>query len=443
MQAIMATLSLHSHRKTTRQTITPVLQVPVVPPLMLLSMLALVLAVTLRQPQQPSALSLVAVHVHAYRITPLFQCCGRASVERRLNTGTATGTHRHRHRHRHPYSRHRPLFQSRDTTEFESLLCEYTDPSNAVKVQRHQHQHHRRIVLPSSSSGPSIDVNHGRHVVLASSTSSTFAGAAPSRNVYDIDEETTMSSTSTSTTDVAAPSDIDTSMQSDGTSTTTTTSYDPYANALDNQFNKIEQYKEKQASNAFETKLKSMDLQDIVLTLFIPGLLTFVAGRYMFQKLSTKVTANTDSILDNFANEMIYQDGDYKEMELCYKDYSTKLVYMGPMKSDAMIKRYLELYSKKKTVSPQAIVSLSYVFTIFQLSEEKAASILVQLCNDLGTSKISSIGKLLFLGTRILKSESGKQKLQLIKSLIMSTYRDERVAESLVETSQQYALFVV
>jgi hypothetical protein len=137
---------------------------------------------------------------------------------------------------------------------------------------------------------------------------------------------------------------------------------------------------------------------------------------------------------------MIYHDGDYKEMELCYKDYSKKLLYMGPLKSDAMIKRYLELYSKKKTVSPQAIVSLSYVFTIFQLSEEKAATILVQLCNDMGTSKISSIGKLLFLGTRILKSDTAIQKLQQIKALIMSTYRDERVAESLVETSQQYVM---
>ena len=302
--------------------------------------------------------------------------------------------------------------------EFDFLLGEFQIDSDKISSsQTKQRLQHRRIVLPSSSS----DAN-GRQVVLASST---FAGsAAPSMNMYD-EEQTTKEAN-------AEGVESETLTNQEGGTT-----YDPYASALDSQFNKIEQYKEKQATSALENKLKSMDLQDIVLTLFIPGVLAFVAGRFIFQKVSTKVSANTDSILDSFANEMIYHDGDYKEMELCYKDYATKLVYMGPLKSDAMIKRYLELYSKKKTVSPQAIVSLSYVFTIFQLSEEKAASILVQLCNDMGTSKISSIGKILFLGTRILKSEAAIQKLQQIKSLIMSTYRDERVAETLVETSQQ------
>jgi hypothetical protein len=347
--------------------------------------------------------------VHAYRITPL------ANLGSRRIPQYGGG-----------YTQHRRFSVNSDNSEFDFLLGEnsyetqnYESKINKFQTQKQQRQHHRRVVLPSSPS----DCN-GRHVVLASST---FAGsvAAPSMNMYD-DEEIT---TEANTDGIASESVVS---QGEGETT-----YDPYANALDSQFNKIEQYKEKQATSALENRLKSMDLQDIVLTLFIPGVLTFVAGRYIFQKVSTKVSANTDSILDSFANEMIYHDGDYKEMELCYKDYSKKLVYMGPLKSDAMIKRYLELYSKKKTVSPQAIVSLSYVFTIFQLSEEKAASILVQLCNDLGTSKISSIGKLLFLGTRILKSDAAIQKLQLIKTLIMSTYRDERVAESLVETSQQ------
>lgn len=347
--------------------------------------------------------------VHAYRIAPLLGCCQRISQLR----DNAQQHRRFSVNHHH------------DNSEFDFLLGEYEIQSEEsktshVQTQKQQrHQNHRRIVLPSSSSD-----NNGRNIVLASST---FAGsvAAPSTNMFDDEDITTESNT-----EGGASGSIAT--QGEGEAT-----YDPYANALDSQFNKIEQYKEKQTTSALENKLKSMDLQDIVLTLFIPGVLTFVAGRYIFQKVSTKVSANTDSILDNFANEMIYHDGDYKEMELCYKDYSKKLMYMGPLKSDAMIKQYLALYSKKKTVSPQAIVSLSYVFTIFQLSEEKAASILVQLCNDMGTSKISSIGKLLFLGTRILKSDAAIQKLQQIKTLIMSTYRDERVAESLVETSQQ------
>jgi hypothetical protein len=215
-------------------------------------------------------------------------------------------------------------------------------------------------------------------------------------------------------------------------------SNDPYANALDGQLNKIEQYQEQRQTNSLEAKFKSMDLQDIVLTLLIPGIVAFAASRWVLNRVGKKVSKTSDETLDSFATEMLYHDGDFQEMELCVKDYQTKLVWMGPAKSDAMLKRYLEAYAKKKTVSPQAIASLSYVFTIFKLSEEKAAQILVALCRAMGTDKISSAGKLLFLGSRILKSAQGKTALQPIKTLIMSTYRDEAVAETLVETSQQY-----
>lgn len=212
---------------------------------------------------------------------------------------------------------------------------------------------------------------------------------------------------------------------------------DPYANALDSRLGKIEQYQEQRQTSTLESRLKSMDLQDIILTLILPGILVFAGSRWAFNKVGGRMSQTSEEILDNFATEMLYHDGDFKEMELCVKDYKTKLVWMGPTKSDAMLKRYLESYAKKKTVSPQAIASLSYVFMIFKLSEEKAASILVALCNRMGTDKISSAGKLLFLGSRILKSPQGITALQPIKSLIMSTYRDERVAETLVDTSQQ------
>jgi hypothetical protein len=311
--------------------------------------------------------------------------------------------------------------QQTNMNEFDYLLGEFDQTTGSVH-QNIERQHRRMVQLPSST--------RDNQIVLVSSSSS-FAGASSPFAASNIYDETDQQQQDVS----GSPSAVD------GTTDTVTEgntqSDDPYANAFDSQLGKVKQFQEKQSTNTLENKLKSMDLQDIVLTLFIPGLLTFVAGRYVFQKVSTKVTANTDAILDSFANEMIYHDGDYKEMELCYKDYSKRLLYMGPLKSDAMIKRYLEVYSKKKTASPQAIVSLSYVFTIFQLSEEKAANTLVQLCHQMGTSKISSIGKLFFLGTRILKSDAGIKALQPIKALIMSTYRDERVAETLVETSQQ------
>lgn len=80
--------------------------------------------------------------------------------------------------------------------------------------------------------------------------------------------------------------------------------------------------------------------------------------------------------------------------------------------------------------------SLSYVFTLFNLSELQAANTLVSLCREMGTDKIASSGKLLFFGSRILKSPEGKAALEPIKVMIKSTYRDEEVAETLVETSQ-------
>ena len=134
---------------------------------------------------------------------------------------------------------------------------------------------------------------------------------------------------------------------------------------------------------------------------------------------------------------MLYHDGDFDEMKLCYSEYKRKLVWMGPNRKPAMLKRYLEDFAKKKTVSPAAIASLSYVFTLAGMNEEQAAALLVSLCRQMGDQKISSAGKLLFLGSRILKSPQGKEALEPIKDMIKATYRDATVAETLVDTSQQ------
>ena len=55
----------------------------------------------------------------------------------------------------------------------------------------------------------------------------------------------------------------------------------------------------------------------------------------------------------------------------------------------------------------------------------------------MGTDKLSSAGKLLFFGSRILKSAEGKAALNPIRDMIKSSYRDVEVAEEMVETSQQ------
>lgn len=215
---------------------------------------------------------------------------------------------------------------------------------------------------------------------------------------------------------------------------------DPYANAFDSQMQKINTYteqKEPKKAPSFEDRLKNMDLQDIISTVIVPSIVVFAAGRWVYNRAATRVAENSDATLDAFAREMTYHDGDFDEMKLCYGDYSRKLAYLGPTKREAMLHRFLEAYAKTKTITPKAIASLSYVFTIAKLSEPAAAQLIVRLCRKMGPEKISSAGKLLFLGTRILKSPEGIEALQPVKEMIKGTYRDAAVAETMVETSQQ------
>ena len=55
----------------------------------------------------------------------------------------------------------------------------------------------------------------------------------------------------------------------------------------------------------------------------------------------------------------------------------------------------------------------------------------------MGEEKVSSAGKLLFFGSRILKSPEGKAALIPIRDMIKGTYREVSVADAMVETSQQ------
>jgi hypothetical protein len=291
----------------------------------------------------------------------------------------------------------------RDLHEFDFLLREQTAHQTAQQTAQQtettQHSGSRRgIALGGNSDGKSV--------ILASS----FAGAP---NQVQEQEE------------AAGAVDPD----------------DPYANSLEDdslQLNKIQSFEEQQVSQpSFENRLKQMDLQDIIATIILPSIVAFAGLRWGFNKVSGKVKDTTQSTLDNFAKEMMYHDGDFDEMKMAVADYSKRLLWLGPAKKDIMLKKYLEVYAKKKTVSPKSISSLSYAFSLFKLSEEQAAAVLVSLCRQMGTDKISSAGKLLFLGSRILKSKEGKAALQPIKELIKSTYREEAVAETMMETSQQ------
>eukprot|EP00529_Nitzschia_sp_RCC80_P023130 CAMPEP_0113454000 /NCGR_PEP_ID=MMETSP0014_2-20120614/7642_1 /TAXON_ID=2857 /ORGANISM="Nitzschia sp." /LENGTH=476 /DNA_ID=CAMNT_0000345401 /DNA_START=146 /DNA_END=1576 /DNA_ORIENTATION=- /assembly_acc=CAM_ASM_000159 len=291
------------------------------------------------------------------------------------------------------------LNSQHDFNEFDHLLGERTAEEQIQFEQSGQSpvQSRRRILLPGEQA-----------TVLASST--TFA--APG-----VEEET----------EAAVEGE-----------TAATTSDDPYADFLEESPQLMKYQQENPTfSQSVENKLKNMDLQDIVSTLIIPSIIAFAGARWGFNKISARVAERTDDTLDSFADEMIYHDSDFEEMGMCFNDYSKKLVWLGPRKTPLMLKRYLRLYAKKKTVSPQSISSLSYVFSLFKLKEKEAADILVSLCKDMGDEKISSAGKLLFFGSCIFKTQEGKAALIPIKDMIKATYREASVADEMVDMSQQ------
>lgn len=280
-----------------------------------------------------------------------------------------------------------------ETFDWSALLSE--SPVSATTATSSASLSRRRVVLPAHSDNQ----HHERATILAS------AFPAPSEVVSE-DEAASIAA-------------LD----------------DPYANAFDSQMQKIHTYTE-QKPPSMEERLKNMDLQDIISTLILPSIAIFAGGRWVYNRAASRVAEKADATLDAFGREMIYHDGDFDEMKLCYGEYSRKLAYFGPKRREVMLQRYLETYAKKKTITPKAIASLSYVFTIAKLSEPGAAQLLVSLCKKMGPEKVSSAGKLLFLGSRILRSPEGTAALQPIKDMIKGTYRDATVAETLVETSQ-------
>lgn len=156
-----------------------------------------------------------------------------------------------------------------------------------------------------------------------------------------------------STAAAVAPEELQSSEVTEGEGTAD--EFDPYAD-IDYQQKQMSKIQVTEGQKlTFEDRFKQMDLQDIVVTLFIPALVSFVGLRWGFNKVAGRVVENADSLLDSFANEMVYHDGNEEEMRMCYADYSRQLLWLGPRKNDAMIKRYLESYAKKKTVSPQSI----------------------------------------------------------------------------------------
>ena len=118
---------------------------------------------------------------------------------------------------------------------------------------------------------------------------------------------------------------------------------------------KLLSFQESQGTNKFTKWISQADFQEIVWTLFVPSLLAFAGLKWGFGKVQANLSGKAESMLESFANEMIYHDGNNDELKLCKLDWDGRLTWLGPSKKKRMLSVYLEDYTKRKPVSPQAI----------------------------------------------------------------------------------------
>jgi hypothetical protein len=105
-----------------------------------------------------------------------------------------------------------------------------------------------------------------------------------------------------------------------------------------------------------QTFLEGKDMTDITIFLIFPSIVGASLLKWAYGKAAVYTTEKTAELLEAYATEMCYHDGDVEEMKLAHKDYSrVKLAYLGPLKKDKMLKSFLTVYAKKKNVSPQSI----------------------------------------------------------------------------------------
>ncbi|KAI2504594.1 hypothetical protein MHU86_9904 [Fragilaria crotonensis] len=79
---------------------------------------------------------------------------------------------------------------------------------------------------------------------------------------------------------------------------------------------KLVSFQESQGTNKFSKWLSQADFQEVVWTLFVPSLLAFAGLKWGLGKVNTNLSAKAETMLESFANEMIYHDGNNEEMSL-------------------------------------------------------------------------------------------------------------------------------
>jgi len=141
----------------------------------------------------------------------------------------------------------------------------------------------------------------------------------------------------------------------------------PYEQQLKIRDAKLQRLIHAEKSNPFVEWIEQADFNEIAITLFLPGLVGLGLFNWGSRKVRARFSESSELGLSNFASEVIYHDGNFDEMELCKKEWSGKLRWLGPKKNKKMLDAFLEDYAKRKPISPQAIrfVTRSFVNSSF------------------------------------------------------------------------------
>jgi len=296
-----------------------------------------------------------------------------------------------------------------DEALFQSILSE--GKTTLAKVSQNQNN---RVVLPESSMAPEVML--------------TSAVVAPPDVSSYVEDESLEQMESDSDFLSGASEDSMSSLQQQAPSSRS-------AKQPQLRSRKIFGIRFSDSGETLQSRLQNKDYNGIITSYIVPLTLLGTGAVWSTRQLITKYNVKMETVLTSYANEMIYHDGDFEEMQMCYNDYKKRLMTLGPQKKSKMLTNYLEIYAKKKPVSPQAISSLSHAFSMFKLSEENAAKALCSVAEECMKDKVASAGKLLFFGERILNSPGGQKALQPIREMLEGSYRAG--GKQIVATSQK------
>mmetsp|Transcript_30955 Transcript_30955/g.34249 ORF Transcript_30955/g.34249 Transcript_30955/m.34249 type:complete len:518 (+) Transcript_30955:309-1862(+) len=186
---------------------------------------------------------------------------------------------------------------------------------------------------------------------------------------------------------------------------------------------------------------KETPMNEVIAGMILPTGLVSLGLFIGVSRFQEAYTTKTKGALLSYSNEMLYHDGNFGEMELCHKEWSKKLAWLGFNKKRRMLETYLADFAKKKTLTPLTISSISYIFSsLYKLKEVQAAKIVNRWCtrNNRDFKDGSSQQKILFVMQQIFTTKEAMDELKGVRKLLKKAYPedlDSKAKRLLLKTS--------